>query len=96
MSETMLKIFRSPKADFERDAELADRVYTEDALKQLADAGFNAVWVRTIYHQLLKNPKYPSFGERSDDLLRALGRVIERGEKCGVKLVIYNQEPFGL
>ena len=92
----MLKIFRSPKADFARDAELADQVYTEDALKALADAGFNAVWVRVIYRQLLKHPRYPSFGEHSEEWLASLSRVVERGARCGVRLVLYCQEPFGL
>lgn len=92
----MLRIFRSPEAHFEHDAELADQVYTQDALQALADAGFNAVWVRIIYRQLLKNAKYPEFGEHAHAYLANLNRVIERGEKCGVKLVTYCQEPFGL
>ena len=92
----MLRIFRSPKADFKRDAELADEVYTEDALKALADAGFNAIWVRAICRELLKNPKYPAFGQGSEKSLASLNRVIERGARCGMQLVIYCQEPFGL
>ncbi len=92
----MLRIFRSPKADFMRDAELADQVYTEDVLKALADGGFNAIWVRAIYRELLRNPRYPSFGENSEKLLASLSRVVERGAKCGIHLVIYCQEPFGL
>ncbi len=62
----MLKIFRSPRADFERDADLADEVYTEDELRRLADSGFNAVWVRVIFRELLKHPTYASFGRDSD------------------------------
>ena len=92
----MLRIFRSPKADFERDPELADQVYTEEVLQQLADAGFNAIWVRIIYHKLLTNPAYPSFGAEADEAIARLNRVAERGAKCGVKLVVYCQEPFGL
>ena len=92
----MLKIFRSPQADFEADAALADQVYTDEVLAGLADAGFNAIWVRTIFRQLLANGKYPSFGERSAQLLDSLKAVIQRGAKYGVGLVVYNQEPFGL
>lgn len=92
----MLKIFRSPRADFERDADLADEVYTEDELRRLADSGFNAVWVRVIFRELLKHPTYASFGRDSDRLLANLNTVIERGTKVGIKLVAYCQEPFGL
>ena len=92
----MLRIFRSPRAVFEQDPDLADQVYTEDELRRLADSGFNAVWVRVIMRKLLKHPKYPSFGEDSERLVSNLNTVIERGARAGVKLVVYCQEPFGL
>ena len=92
----MLKIFRSSKAAFEHDAERADLVYSEDELQRIADAGFNAVWIRGIYRELLTHPRYPEFGRDSARLLRNLNLVAERGAACGVKLVIYNQEPLGL
>src|ERR1051325_1533050 len=90
-----VRIFRAPKAQFLRDAELADRVYDSDALKRLADLGFNGIWVRMVFRRLLKNPKYPSFGDQEQSL-PGLRRVIERGECCGVKVYAYVQEPLGL
>ncbi|MFH1566387.1 MAG: hypothetical protein ABIL09_00190 [Gemmatimonadota bacterium] len=92
----MLRIFRSPRADFERDAELADEVYDDRALAALADSGFNAVWVRVIYRRLLPNPRYPAFGQDAEKGLPALNRVVERGARHGIGLVVYCQEPFGL
>ncbi len=91
----MLKIFRSSKAHFEHDAERAAEVYTLDELRRIADNGFNAVWVRVIYRRLLKHPAFPEFG-RQAAWLDNLNRVVERGDKVGVKLVLYCQEPFGL
>jgi len=92
----MLNVFRSSAAAFDHDADRADSVYTDDELRRIADAGFNAVWVRTIYREVLRNPKYPTFGVDSDRLIRNLDLVAERGAKCGVQLVVYNQEPFGM
>lgn len=79
-----------------RDAELAAQVYTDDALRQLADLGFNGVWIRMVYRRLLKNPKYPSFGDQSEQSMAGLRRVIERGAKHGIKVFAYLQEPLGL
>jgi len=94
-SGTMLKIFRSSKAHFEHDAERAHEVYTEEELRRIAAEGFNAVWVRIIYRRLFRHPAFPEFGANSA-WLDNLRRVIDRGEKVGVKLVVYCQEPFGL
>ncbi|NOY80878.1 MAG: hypothetical protein GXP31_07710 [Kiritimatiellaeota bacterium] len=91
----MLKIFRSPRADFEHDAERAHQVYTEDELRRIADAGFNAVWIRVIYRRLFRHRAFPEFGG-SAAWLGHLRSVAKRGEKVGVKLVVYCQEPFGL
>jgi hypothetical protein len=92
----MTRLFRAPTAQFLRDAELADQVYTADALKRLADLGFNGVWIRMVYRRLLKNPRYPSFGDQAEHSLPGLCRVIERGERCGLKVYAYLQEPLGL
>ena len=92
----MLRVFRSPKAHFEHDAEYADRVYTQEAMQELADAGFNAVWIRVKGFEVAPNPKYPQLAKDSERLLRNLNLVVERGARCGVKLVIYCQEPLGL
>ncbi len=91
----MLKIFRSPRAHFEHDAERAGRVYTEDELRRIADAGFNAVWVRVIYRRLFRHSAFPEFGA-DFAWLENLRQVIQRGNRVGVKLVVYCQEPFGL
>lgn len=92
----MLRVFRSPKAHFEHDAEFADRVYTPETMRELAAAGFNAVWIRVKGFEVVPNPKYPELGRDSARLLRNLNLVAERGAPYGVKLVIYCQEPLGL
>ena len=92
----MLRVFRSPKAHFEHDAEYADRVYTPAAMRGLAAAGFDAVWIRIKGFEIVPNPRYPQFGRDSARLLRNLNLVAERGAACGVKLVVYCQEPLGL
>ncbi len=97
----MLRIFRGTEADFGTvdlpvDAGLAHRVYTDDTLGSMADAGFNAVWVRVIFRELLPNRRYPGFGVQSEELLRSLNAVGERGYRHGVQLIAYCQEPLGM
>jgi hypothetical protein len=92
----MLRVFRSPKAHFEHDAEYADRVYTSDALQAIAAAGFNAVWIRVKGFEICCDPQYPELGAHAEALIRNLNLVAERGASCGVKLVVYCQEPLGL
>lgn len=92
----MLRVFRSPKAHFEHDAEFADRVYTPAVMAELGAAGFNAVWIRVKGFEIAPNPKYPALGRDSARLLRNLNLVAERGAPHGVKLVVYCQEPLGL
>lgn len=92
----MLRIFRSSRAHFAEDVEVADRAYGAETLRQLADLGFNGVWIRMVNRRLLKHPKYPTFGDQADACLPALRRVIERADKCGIKVYAYQQEPLGL
>lgn len=93
--QTQLRIFRDPQAHFWHDAKCADRVYTDEVLRRIADSGFNAVWVHVEFKDLLKHPAFPEFGQSSDTLLAGLNRVIERGDRLGMKVVVYCQEPAG-
>ena len=97
----MLRILRSPAANFgtvdlPTDALEAREVYSDEELRGLADSGFNAIWVRVIFRELLRNPRYPTFGARSEQLLDSLRSVIRRGARVGIKLIAYCQEPLGM
>ena len=81
-----LKIFRSPNASFERDAQNAATVYTEHVLSGLADSDFNGIWIRGIFHQLLRHPAFPEFGADAKGLQASLETVISRAACHGIKV----------
>ena len=91
-----LRIWRSPYSNFYKDETLdAAKVYTSDYLRELADAGFNAIWIRAILREIVPSRVFPEFGRRSADYLRSLRAVIRRGERMGVRVFLYMQEPRG-
>ena len=91
-----LKIFRSPNASFERDAQNATTVYTEHVLSGLADSDFNGIWIRGIFYPFLRHPAFPEFGADAKGLQASLETVISRAACHGIKVYIYHQEPLGL
>ena len=90
------RVWRSPYIHFYKDeVPDASRVYTQEFLQGVADAGFNAVWIRCILRELVKSKGFPEFGKNSAALLRSLRTVVERGKKVGVKVFLYSQPPYG-
>ena len=66
-----LRIWRSSHSDFYKDEALhAAAVYTPDCLREIAGAGFNAIWIRGILRDLVRTSEpellaYKNFGETS-------------------------------
>jgi len=90
------RIWRSPYIHFYKDEiPNAPKVYTEEFLRGVAEAGFNAIWIRGILREIVKSEFFPEFGENSATLLRCLRTVINRGRKAGVKVFLYSQPPYG-
>ena len=90
------RIWRSPYTVFHaREPLSVAGVYTPQVLRGIADAGFNAIWVRGILRDMLPSSVFPEFGRQSPDHLRSMRTVIRRGGKAGVRVVLYMQAPFG-
>jgi hypothetical protein len=70
--------------------------FPEGLLQKLADQGVNAVWLHTVLRTLVKDPKYPEFGDGCERRIANLGKLVERAAKYGVKVYLYMNEPRAL
>ena len=101
-----IRIWRSPYSPFgerkhlEKDQEsetfIAEQVYTDEELAGISGAGFNAIWVHGILHQVVNSPVFPELGVNCDLHLEALRKLIERAAKHGLKVFLYMQPPRAL
>jgi len=101
-----IRIWRSPYSPFgerkhiedDRESEtfIAEQVYTDDELAGIAGAGFNAIWIHTLLHQIVNSPVLPELGANCDLHLNALRKLIDRAAKHGLKVFLYMQPPRGL
>lgn len=67
--------------------------YPDGLLEKLAADGVNAVWLHTVLRTLAKDPKYPEFGEGSENRIKNLKRLVARAAKYGIKVYLYMNEP---
>ena len=67
--------------------------YPEGLLQKLSAQGVNAVWLHTVLRTLVKDPKYPEFGEGSERRIANLRTLVKRCEKYGIKVFLYMNEP---
>lgn len=92
-----LRIWRSWRSDFyKNEMRGAPRVYTQDCLREIADAGFTAIWIRGILEQIVKQDVFPEWGRESAAYQRGLRAVIDRADKAGLGVLLYMQAPMGL
>ena len=92
-----LRIWRSPYSDFNRDeTRHAAEVYTAQHLRGIAEAGFNAIWIRGVLRDLTRTNVFPEFGKDSAPHLRSLRTVIRRCERQGLRCYLYMQPGLGL
>ncbi len=99
----MLKIWRSAYSRFGVHAEFpddlqdetvtAEKSYTEEILREIADSGFNAVWVHGQLHHIIPHPRYPEFAQNAHLHLQALKKLCSRAGKFGIKVYLYLQPP---
>jgi len=92
-----LRIWRTPFTDFYKDETLhASENYTTENLRRIAEAGFNAVWIHAIDHDVVRTRRFPELGANSAAHLKSLQTVIRRAAKEGLKVFLYMQPPRGL
>ena len=70
--------------------------YPEGLLERLSAEGVNAVWLHVVLRTLVKDPKYPEFGEGSERRLANLQKLVDRAARHGVRVYLYLNEPRGL
>ena len=69
--------------------------FPEGLLQKLATQGVNAVWLHTVLRTLVKDPKYPEFGEGCERRLANLQKLVDRCRKYGIRVFLYMNEPRG-
>ena len=93
-----LRIWRSPDSDFHADeVGRASAVYTDDVLHGIAEAGFNAVWMRGQLRPMMDSTVLPelNLGDAAARR-RSVRDVIERGRRHGVAVYVFFNEPLAL
>lgn len=99
------RIWRSARSRFgseqlpggEHDETLtALAAYTDDELKKIADAGFNAIWLHGILHHLVQVAPFMELGKDSAKHITAMQTLIDRAAQYGIKVFLYMQPPRAL
>lgn len=97
MTTLPLRIFRSFRAKYyEDDVLTAPAAYPESYFDQLTAHGFNAIWLRGILRNLTESEILRGIGEDVAQHQDALGTVIQRAGRHGVKVLLYLNEPLCL
>jgi len=92
-----LRIFRSFHAKYYEDDILqGPTAYPEEYFAQVAEHGFNAVWMRGILRDLAPTDVFPTLGTEVAAHQDALGTVVERAKRHGVQVLLYLNEPLCL
>jgi hypothetical protein len=97
VGDNSLRIWRSPYSNFYQEETLhAAEVYTQDYLEELAEAGFNAVWIHAYLREVAPTRVFPELGGNSAAHLRSLRTVVRRGNRAGIRVFLYMQPPMGM
>lgn len=70
--------------------------FPDGLLQKLAAEGVNAVWMHTVLRTLVKDPRYPEFGDGGEKRLANLQKLVVRCHKYGIRVFLYMNEPRGL
>ncbi|MHB9035995.1 MAG: beta-N-acetylhexosaminidase family protein [Armatimonadota bacterium] len=91
-----VRIYRSPLSPYyDHDLLRQEEAYPEPVLRMLSHHGFNGIWVRSRFRDLIWNSAFPEFGKDADEHLRMLNDLIHRSANYNVKVYIYLTEPLG-
>lgn len=93
------KIWRSIDSDFspEPSSELADEtchadeVYTDEVLQQIAENGFNGIWVHALLHHIACAAPFEPLSRQSAVHQQHLHTLCGRAAKYGIKVFLYIQ-----
>lgn len=101
---SMFKIWRSPYIDYHAslvslttlDTEvmrLDEFSYSDAILREIAESGFNGIWVHGMLRELATHPLFPEFGTDAPLLREKLRTLIRRSAKFGIKVYLQMQPP---
>ncbi|MCM8818031.1 MAG: hypothetical protein NC915_00915, partial [Candidatus Omnitrophica bacterium] len=92
----LLKIIRSPFGNFFKDEiENCNNSYPEWYLEQISKDGYNGIWLHCILRDVVKSSIFPEFGSKEKQQIYQLNKLVERGNKYGIKVFFYFCEPRG-
>ena len=69
----------------------AVEAYTDSELKNIADNGFNALWVHAVPASMTRLDAFPEFGKHAEQHIGNMNLLIERAAKFGLKVFLYYQ-----
>ena len=68
--------------------------YPDGLLAKLAAHGVNGIWMHVVLNQLAPGGEdFPEFGERHQERLLNLRRIVDRAKKYGISVYLYMNEP---
>ena len=100
MNENQYRIWRSPYSRFGglnslRPDDTTDETvtavdcYTDDVLREIAENGFNAIWLHSVLANITHLDIFPEFGKHAELHIRNLSTLISRAAKYGIRVFLY-------
>lgn len=89
-------ILRNCDTDFYGDEILAERDKFDDAYFQsVREGGYTAVWIFGRLRKLVTFDEAPHWNDDNAARMKALNTIVERGQKHGIGIYLYVNEPHG-
>ena len=102
----MYKIWRYYKAPYDHTPDMicsetiettwADTLYTDEILAQVADNGFNGIWLDAHLYDLVRHEVFPEFGTYAEKHIECLKRLIAKAAKYNVRVYLCMQPGRGV
>ena len=90
------RIIRSPSSDYYGDEiENSFQAYPDRYLQEIADEGYNGIWLRVILREIVPCTPFPEFGNKEKEQLAALNKLVAKTSRFGIKVYLYFCEPRG-
>lgn len=91
------RIFRCGKSDFYHNEILScNQTHTDEQLRQIADVGFNGIWLRGQLRNLQPSKLFRGYVSSYEQRMKALAKLCQRASKYKLGLWLYFTEPLGL
>lgn len=89
-------ILRNCNTDFYGDEILGEwQKFDEAYFNSVRDGGYTAIWIRGQLRDLVAFEEAPHWNNKVEERVEALNRIIAQGQKAGVGVFLYINEPKG-